>query len=68
VAGFVGARARESGRFESISTTGVFLLQNLRFEVAHHPAMAISGALRHLCRNLTAITNGCSGPNFEDVS
>jgi hypothetical protein len=59
---------RESGRLESISMPADFLLQNLRFEVAHHPLMAISGALRHLCRNLVAITNDRPGPNFADLS
>jgi hypothetical protein len=62
-----GARG-ESGRFESISTAVGFLLQNLRCGVAHRPTSAISGALRHLCRNLAAITNGWQGPNFEDLS
>ena len=30
--------------------------------------MAISGALRHLCRSLAAITNDWYGPNFADLS
>jgi hypothetical protein len=68
VAGFVRARARESGRFESISAHGCFLLQNLRSGVAYRSTRAISGALRHLCRSLVAITNGWQGLNFADVS
>ncbi|MEH2503576.1 hypothetical protein V1290_002387 [Bradyrhizobium sp. AZCC 1578] len=47
---------------------GGFSLQNLRFDVAHHPPMAISAVLRHLCRSLAAITNGWLGPNFVDLS
>jgi hypothetical protein len=49
--GIAGAGARESDRFESISTRGRFSLQNLRFDVARDPQAAISSALRHLCRS-----------------
>jgi hypothetical protein len=66
--GIAGAGARESDRFESISTQGRFSLQNLRFDVAHHPQAAISSALRHLCRSKVAITNDRFGPNFADLS
>ena len=36
------ARASESGRFESISAPGDFLLQNLRPEDAYHPQWRFS--------------------------
>jgi hypothetical protein len=62
-----GARG-ESGRFESISMPGDFLLLNLRSEVSDAQTAAISSALRHLCRSRTAITNGRQGPNFADLS
>jgi len=66
VARFAGrVRARESGRFKSISARGGFLLQNLRSEVAPPSTMTISGALRHLCRSPGCDHKWLAGAEFR---
>ena len=63
-----GRALGESGRFESISVHGGFLLQKSAVRSRASSTMAISGALRHLCRSLAAITNDGQGPNFAGLS